>query len=69
MGFGGGKGFTRQRTTWTGSGVIITPGGVWRFILARGKLISSKTLVCACLVAISHSTSGKLVTSKTLVVS
>lgn len=67
MGFGRGKGFTAIKTSFTGSGLVTTVSGYWRFILVRNKLFSSR-VSAASGTSSGISTSGKLEATRTRVV-
>ena len=67
MGFGAGKGFTKLKTYFAGSGLVTTVAGYWRFRLVTGKLIT--TLVAAASgTSAAKSTAGKLTATRTKVV-
>jgi hypothetical protein len=67
MGFGRGKGFTAIKTSFTGSGLVTTVAGYWRFILARYKIVSTVVAVASG-TSSAKSTSGKLTATRTKVV-
>lgn len=67
MGFGAGKGFTKLKTYFAGSGLITTVAGYWRFLLVTGKLYSSVSALASGTSA-AKSTAGKLTATRTKVV-